>query len=108
MASETLLIIGGGPAGLEVARGAADLGYRSILVERRAHLGGTPISASYAALTHGMRDATEVMGEMITAVEHDPLVDIRLGTTVTACRGSVGDFGVTLRHDARDEAVAAG
>jgi heterodisulfide reductase subunit A len=108
MGTETLLIVGGGPAGLEAARGAADLGCRTILVERRAQLGGTPISANYAALTHGMRDATEVMGEMIAAVQGDPLVDIRLGTSVTGCSGSAGDFSVTLHREGRDETVQAG
>ncbi len=108
MPSETLLIIGGGPAGLEAARGAADLGCTTILVERRVQLGGTPISANYAALTHGMRDASEVMGEMIAAIEHDALVDIRLATSVVACGGGAGDFTVTLRRDGRDETVTVG
>ncbi len=108
MPADTVLIIGGGPAGLEAARGAADLGSRAILVERLNRLGGTPISANYAALTHGMRDAEKVMGEMIAAVSGDPLVDIRLNTSVTACSGAAGDFRVTLTSDARHETVAAG
>ena len=108
MPSETLLIIGGGPAGLEAARGAADLGCKTILVERLSRLGGTPISANYAALTHGVRDASEVMGEMIAAVDGDPLVDIRVDTSVTACSGEAGDFTVTLTRDGTDEPVAVG
>jgi heterodisulfide reductase subunit A len=109
MASEdNILIIGGGPAGLEAARGVADLGYRAILVEARERLGGTPIAASYAALTHGMRDASEVMGEMAAAVTGNPLVDVRLGTRVTACSGAVGAFSVTLDSGGRSETVAAG
>lgn len=108
MPSDALLIIGGGPAGLAAARGAADLGCPTVLVERRAALGGTPISASYAALTHGMRDASEVMGEMIAAVQSDPLVDIRLGTTVTGCAGTAGEFAVALARNGSSESVAAG
>jgi heterodisulfide reductase subunit A len=108
MASDTLLVVGGGPAGLEAARGAADLGCRTVLVERREALGGTPISAHYAALTHGMRDASEVLGGMIAAVEGEPLVDIRLGTTVTGCAGSAGDFTVTLARDGHSETVGVG
>jgi heterodisulfide reductase subunit A len=108
MASETVLVIGGGPAGLEAARGVADLGYRTVLVEAREHLGGTPIAASYAALTHGMRDAGEVMGEMAAAVTGHPLVDVRLGTRVVACAGAVGEFAVTLERRGAREAVAAG
>jgi heterodisulfide reductase subunit A len=108
MPAEALLIIGGGPAGLEAARGAATLDCRVVLVERLARLGGTPISANYAALTHGMRDASEVMGEMIAAISGDPLVEIRLNTSVTACRGTAGDFQVALTRGGQDETVGAG
>jgi heterodisulfide reductase subunit A len=96
MAADRVLVIGGGPAGLEAARSIADLGYKVVLVEQKDRLGGTPIHANYAALTHGMRDATEVMGEMVAAVTGHPLVDVRLGTTVAGCRGTVGDFTATL------------
>ncbi|HET8577628.1 MAG TPA: FAD-dependent oxidoreductase [Methylomirabilota bacterium] len=108
MPSERLLIIGGGPAGLEAARGAADLGCRTLLVERRSQLGGTPISAGYAALTHGMRDAEEVIGEMVAAVSGDPLIEVRLETTVTGLSGGVGDFRLTLEGRGQQETVDAG
>jgi len=108
MSSEQILIIGGGPAGLEAARGVADLGYKAVLVEAREGLGGTPISANYAALTHGMRDASEVMGEMAAAVTASPLVEVRLKTLVTACSGAAGDFRVTLATPDRQEVVEAG
>ena len=39
MASENILVIGGGPTGLEAARGIADLGYKVTLVEKRERLG---------------------------------------------------------------------
>jgi len=44
MASDAVLIIGGGPAGLEAARLVGDLGHKAIVVEKRDHLGGTPIA----------------------------------------------------------------
>jgi heterodisulfide reductase subunit A len=108
MASDTILVIGGGPAGLEAARGVADLGVRTVLVEMRGRLGGTPIAANYAALTHGMRDAEEVMGEMAAVVSAHPLVDVRLGTKVTGCAGSLGAFRVTLETGGRSEEIEAG
>ena len=43
MPENPVLIIGGGPAGLEAARGVADLGYPVALVEKEHRLGGTPI-----------------------------------------------------------------
>jgi heterodisulfide reductase subunit A len=80
-------VIGGGPAGLEAARGIADLGYNAILVDKADFLGGSPISASYAALTPDMRNAEEAMDEMIAAITDNPLVDVRMNTTVVGSDG---------------------
>jgi heterodisulfide reductase subunit A len=108
VASEAVLVIGGGPAGLEAARGVADLGHRVILVEQRDRLGGTPEAAGYAALTHGMRDAGEVMAEMAAAVTGDPLVDVRLSTAVTGCAGAAGGFRITVETGGQTSSVEAG
>ncbi|MBI1801917.1 MAG: CoB--CoM heterodisulfide reductase iron-sulfur subunit A family protein [Chloroflexi bacterium] len=99
MANDAVLIIGGGPAGLEAARGVAGLGARAILVERRNNLGGAPINERYAALTHGFRDAEEVMNEIIAEVTSEALIDVRLGYSVAAVAGSAGDFTVTLAKE---------
>ena len=96
MPSDTVLIIGGGPAGLEAARGAAGLGAKVVLVERCENLGGAPINEHYAALTHGFRDAEQVMNEIIADVKSYQEVDVRLGCEVTAMSGGAGDFVVTL------------
>ncbi len=50
MPNQDILVIGGGPTGLEAARGIADLGYKAILVEKRDRLGGNPDESQYAAL----------------------------------------------------------
>src|SRR3970282_1879940 len=81
MASDSILIIGGGPAGLEAARLVGDLGSKAVVVEKRDHLGGTPIAENYAALTHGFRDAEEAMDDMMRGVTHHPNVAARLGWT---------------------------
>ena len=110
MASDTILIIGGGPAGLEAARLVGDLGARAILVEKRDHLGGTPIVENYAALTHGFRDAQQAMEAMIAGVAHHPNVETRLGWEVAGSEGSAGGFRVTLAKagNGLSEVVEAG
>ncbi len=108
MPSDAVLILGGGPAGLEAARGVADLGYRAVLVEQRDRLGGMPDAAQYAALTHGMRSAEEAMAEMAAAVQGNPRVELRLGSSLTGCTGGAGDFTATLAGPTGAEDVQVG
>jgi heterodisulfide reductase subunit A len=111
MSSESVLIIGGGPAGLEAARLLADIGTRAIIVEQRAQLGGAPIAENYAALTHGFHSAEDMMNRMIAQVVDNPLVEICLNATVTAAEGEAGNFRVTLAkagNGASGEVVEAG
>ncbi len=108
MANENILVIGGGPTGLEAAKGIADLGYKAILVEKRDRLGGTPDAAGYAALTPDMRDAGEAMDEMRAAVENNPNVEVMLNTEVTASQGEVGNFTVTATQDGKEVKIECG
>ncbi len=110
MTSDTVLIIGGGPAGLEATRLVGDLEARAVLVEKHDHLGGAPIVENYAALTHGFRDAEEAVDELIRGVTHHPNVETRLGWEVAASEGSAGGFKVTLARagDGVSEVVNAG
>lgn len=96
MASDTVLIVGGGPAGLEAARLLGDLGQKTIVVEQKPFLGGRPIDENYAALTHGFRSAEDAMNELITAAKANPTVDIRLNTELAECSGEAGAFRVKL------------
>ena len=103
-----VLVIGGGPAGLEAAKGIADLGYNSILVDKADFLGGNPIFADYAAITPDMRSAEEAMDEMIAKVMVNPLVDIRLNTTVAASEGDAPNLNVKLVNGKGEETVGVG
>lgn len=108
MSERPILIIGGGPAGMEAARGIAEAGYRCVLVEKEKVLGGRPELASYAALTPDFRDAGEAMREMAAAIEKEDAVDIRLGSAVTNATGQPGNFEITIKSDGREEKVQVG
>ena len=106
--TETVVVIGGGPAGIEAARNIADLGLRAVLVEERERLGGTPIFESYAALTPYFEDAEQAMDAMIAALAERELADVRTSARVTALSGEAGDFTVTVEGAAGAEEISAG
>jgi 2,4-dienoyl-CoA reductase (NADPH2) len=73
-----VLVIGGGPAGLEAARVAALRGHDVILYERQRHLGGALMLAS---VTHP--DNERFLDDLLGQVRRLPLA-VRLGREVTA------------------------
>ncbi|MEE8486000.1 MAG: FAD-dependent oxidoreductase [Acidimicrobiia bacterium] len=108
MRSDRVVVIGAGPAGLEAARLAAELGSPVTLIEKKDVTGGMPIHADYAALTHHFRSAEDAMGEMIDAVTSNDLVEIRTGTEITAVNGTAGEFSVSLASNGTSEDIDAG
>ncbi len=108
MSSNKVLIIGGGPAGLESARCVADLGGEAILLEKREHLGGTPDRENYAKLTHHWRDASEAMAEMSAAVTNSPNVEVKYKAEVKSMSGSAGDFTVEIEAGGAAESLNVG
>ncbi|MCH8927088.1 MAG: CoB--CoM heterodisulfide reductase iron-sulfur subunit A family protein [Candidatus Marinimicrobia bacterium] len=103
-----VLVIGGGPCGLEATRGISDLGYNVILVDKAEFLGGTPISADYAALTPDMRSAEDAMNEMIDAIKDNPLVDLRLNSSVISTEGDAPDLKIGIKNGKGEEVVDVG
>ncbi len=108
MASQDILIIGGGPAGLEAAKGVADLGYKAILLEKRDRLGGTPDEAQYAALTPDLRPADEALKDMIDPVVNHPNVEVHYNTLVTGAEGELGNFTIKAVQLGKEVSFQAG
>ena len=76
-----VLVVGGGPAGMEAARWAAQLGHEVHLIERGEHLGGAlNLAASTPGLAHLARLAAWYTGELERLG-----VTVTLGQEVTAC-----------------------
>ncbi len=96
----SVLVIGGGPAGLRAAADLADLGVGVVLVERRAELGGAPIRWRFHTLAPEQRPTAEVMGPLIQAVQSSSRVAIHRSAEVESLHGSPGSFRATIRTDA--------
>ena len=108
MSSNKVLIIGGGPAGLEAARSAAELGGEVILLEKRERLGGTPDRENYAKLTHHWRDASEAMAELADAATSNQNVEVKYQTEVKGMSGSAGNFTVDIEAGGAAESLNVG
>ena len=108
MTSSKVLIIGGGPSGLESARCVAELGGEAILIEKRERLGGTPDRENYAKLTHHWRDASEAMAEMAAKVTSNPNVEVKYQAQVTSVLGSAGNFAVEIEAGGVAESLNVG
>ena len=106
--SNKVLIIGGGPAGLEAARSVAELGGEVILLEKRERLGGTPDRENYAKLTHHWRDASEAMAELAAAATNHPNVEVKYQTEVKGMSGSAGNFTVDIEAGGKAESLNVG
>jgi len=77
---KTVLVVGGGPAGLEAARVAALRGHKVILAEAEPSLGGTMKLAARAPTRHGMGDFISWLESEIYRLG----VDVRLSTYLDA------------------------
>ncbi len=74
-----VLIVGGGPAGMEAARAAALRGRRVVLCEREQALGGTVALAAKAPMRGELRAITDYLREQLEKLD----VEIHLGSEMT-------------------------
>jgi quinone-modifying oxidoreductase subunit QmoB len=102
--SRTLLVVGGGVAGINAALDGAGAGYDVILVEEQARLGGFVAGLKRVFPVHPPYTSAETsgIGEKIRAVNTHPRVTVLCSTRVLKIEGQPGMFDVTLRQ-AQDE-----
>jgi heterodisulfide reductase subunit A-like polyferredoxin len=89
----SILVVGGGVAGMEAAIGAAEQGFEVYLVERNPELGG--IAARLRSTWKG-EDIGEYLKDLIQRVKGHPLIRTFLETTVKETSGIIGNFRTRL------------
>ncbi len=105
--SKPILIVGGGPAGLAAASALAEVGKRSVLIEKMDRFGGAPILSGYAKLVPSGLWAKDAIGGMVSRVVSSGSVEKRLNTKVQTFDGKPGAFTATLSTGETIECGAA-
>jgi quinone-modifying oxidoreductase subunit QmoB len=107
---KTILVIGGGAAGLSAALEAASNGYQVVLVEKEAQLGGyaakmhrqTPSSYPYAALQE------PAIFKKIQEVQSNPAVRVMTGAEIEKIEGQPGLLDAHIKTNGNLETLRAG
>lgn len=97
--NKTVLVMGGGLAGLTAAKEAAATGYNVIIVEKEDQLGGKakgwrqsfPSKAPWTSLEENPVEA------LVAEIAANDQVEIKLGVEVARIGGAPGDFKVTFK-----------
>ena len=90
----SVLIIGGGVAGMTAALNLADQGFQVHLVEKTTQLGG---NALHLFQTWNGEHVPRYIKELKEQVQQHPLIEVAYTSTVLSVDGHVGNFSTTIR-----------
>ncbi len=98
--SKTILVVGGGIAGLNSALDSANAGYDVILVEKEAELGGwlTKFKSTFPKNPPYRELEDSGIEELITKVKEHPKIKIYTSTTIKKTSGQPGQLDITLQN----------
>ncbi len=108
--SKTILVIGGGVAGLTAAIESAKAGYEVILVEKEKELGGfvAKMKAHCEINSPYKNIVSPIINELISQVEANEKIKIYKGAVVSNIEGGPGIFQVKIKLDGKEEQIKVG
>lgn len=108
MASNDVLVIGGGVAGIQAALDLGDMGLRVHLVEKKPSIGGRMAQLDKTFPTNDC--SLCILAPKMAECSRHPNITLHTHSEVQGVSGSIGDFSVQLLKRARfvDEATCTG
>lgn len=103
--NQSALIVGGGLAGMTVAKNLAQQGYPTYLIEKLDSLGGQALNLHE---TWQGEDIQKNLAGLIDEVESDPNINILTNTSVKKVEGFVGNFQTTLETAGKEQVIEHG
>jgi heterodisulfide reductase subunit A len=91
------LVIGGGAAGMTTALNVADQGFRAVIVEKRAELGGLLNRIDTISTGSEVISAASVVTTLAERVAAHPHIEVYTNSEIDALEGYLGNYKVTLR-----------
>ena len=97
--SKTVLVVGGGFAGMNAAVGAAQAGYPVLLVEKEASLGGFMNKMNKRIRPPYKELQTVELEDQIKKVEAEPNIKVFTSAQIEKIAGGPGTFDVTISQN---------
>ncbi len=97
--NKTILVMGGGLAGLTAAREASAAGYKVIIVEKEEKLGGKAAGwrKSFPSKAPWTDLEENPINSIIASVEGNDRITVKTSTEIARISGAPGNFGVTFK-----------
>jgi quinone-modifying oxidoreductase subunit QmoB len=107
---QTVLVVGGGLAGLQAAQGAANLGHPVVLVEKSAELGGylAGVREVVPEVPPYDRLHASPVPALAKAVLEEPRIRVLVSTKLLRISGQPGQFAVEVEGPSGKEELKAG
>ncbi|HIE32474.1 MAG TPA: hydrogenase iron-sulfur subunit [Thermodesulfobacteriaceae bacterium] len=108
--SKTVLVIGGGVAGMTAALEVAKAGHQAIIVEKENELGGFVAKMKAQIKAEAPFDGLSepVTNRLISEVQNNENITVYTGSQVTSIKGAPGLFRVTIKKGGSEEEIKIG
>jgi heterodisulfide reductase subunit A-like polyferredoxin len=103
--NKSVLVIGGGVAGMTAALNLAQQGFPTTIVEKTDKLGGAARDLRH---TWRGRDVREFLSDLVAKVDAQPEIEVLLTATITGAAGFVGNFETEVSTNGQTRTIAHG